>query len=97
MDYKVKDVTAVIEEFAPLSIQEGWDNSGLCIGSYDAPVTSVLLGLDCTPELVDEAVACGADMIVTFHFCIGINAVADDHRVFARCMLEKIMNSVFFH
>ena len=67
MEYKVKDVTRVIEEFAPLSIQEGWDNSGLCVGSPEAPVTSVLLGLDCTEELVDEAVACGADMIVTHH------------------------------
>ena len=67
MQYKVKDVTKVIEEFAPLAIQEKWDNSGLCIGSPDAPVSSVLLGLDCTPELVDEAIECGADMIVTHH------------------------------
>ena len=67
MVYKVKDIDAVLEDFAPLSIQEKWDNSGLCIGSPEAAVTSVLLGLDCTPELVDEAVSCGADMIVTHH------------------------------
>jgi dinuclear metal center YbgI/SA1388 family protein len=67
MQYKVKDVTKVIEEFAPLAIQEKWDNSGLCIGSPDAPVSSVLFGLDCTPELVDEAIECGADIIVTHH------------------------------
>ena len=64
---KVKDVIKVIEEFAPLSIQEGWDNSGLCVGSPEDEVNSVLLALDCTPELVDEAVACGADMIITHH------------------------------
>ena len=64
---KVKDIIQVIEEFAPLSIQEGWDNSGLCVGSPEDEVTSVLLALDCTPELVDEAVACGADMIITHH------------------------------
>ena len=58
---------AVIEEFAPLALQEKWDNSGLCIGSLEDKVSSVLLGLDCTPELVDEAIACGADMIVTHH------------------------------
>ena len=67
MQHKVKDVIAVIEEFAPLALQEKWDNSGLCIGSPDDKVSSVLLGLDCTPELVDEAIACGADMIVTHH------------------------------
>ena len=64
---KVKDIIKVIEDFAPLSVQEGWDNSGLCVGSPDDDVTGVLLALDCTPELVDEAVACGADMIVTHH------------------------------
>ena len=64
---KVKDIISVIEEFAPLSVQESWDNSGLCVGSPDDDVTSVLLGLDCTPALVDEAVAFGADMIVTHH------------------------------
>ena len=83
MEYKVKDVTKVIEEFAPLSIQEGWDNSGLCIGSPDAPVTSVLLGLDCTPELVDEAIECGADMIVTHHPLIfsGLKKISPEDQV----------------
>ena len=64
---RVGDVIRVIEEFAPLGIQEKWDNSGLCIGSPDDEVSSVLIGLDCTTELVDEAVSCGADMIVTHH------------------------------
>ena len=80
---KVKEVIKVIEDFAPLSIQEGWDNSGLCIGSPDAEVTSVLLGLDCTPELVDEAIACGADMIVTHHPLIfsGLKKISPDDQV----------------
>ena len=83
MDYKVKDVVKVIEDFAPLSVQESWDNSGLCIGSPDAPVTSVLFGLDCTPELVDEAVKCGADMIVTHHPLIfsGLKRISPDDLV----------------
>lgn len=79
----VRDVTDVIERFAPLAIQEGWDNSGLCIGSPDAPVSSVLLGLDCTPELVDEAVECGADMIVTHHPLIfsGLKRISPEDKV----------------
>ena len=64
---KVRDITSVIESFAPLSIQESWDNSGLIIGSPDQEVNGVLLGFDCTADLVDEAVECGADMIVTHH------------------------------
>ena len=64
---KVRDITEAIEQFAPLSIQEGWDNSGLCIGSPEDEVHGVLLGFDCTPELIDEAVAKGCDMVVTHH------------------------------
>ena len=80
---KVRDVVAAIEEFAPLGIQEKWDNSGLCIGSPEDEVNSVLLGLDCTPELVDEAVACGADMIVTHHPLIfsGLKKISPDDLV----------------
>ena len=80
---KVKDIIKVIEEFAPLSVQEGWDNSGLCIGSPEAEVKGVLLALDCTPELVDEAVACGADMIVTHHPLIfsGLKKITPDTKV----------------
>ena len=44
--YKVKDVVSVIEAFAPLGIQESWDNSGLSVGSPESPVHSILLGLD---------------------------------------------------
>ena len=80
---KVKDIIKVIEDFAPLSLQEGWDNSGLCVGSPESPVTSVLLGLDCTEELVDEAVACGADMIVTHHplIFLGLKKISPDDQV----------------
>jgi dinuclear metal center YbgI/SA1388 family protein len=64
---KVKEIIAAIEEFAPLSLQEGWDNSGLCIGTPEDEVHGVLVGFDCTPELIDEAVAKGCDLVVTHH------------------------------
>lgn len=81
--YRVGDVIATIEEFAPLGIQEKWDNSGLSVGSADDEVNSVLLGLDCTPELVDEAIACGATMIVTHHPLIfgGLKKISPDDNV----------------
>ena len=63
----IRDITDAIEEFAPLSIQETWDNSGLIIGFPEAPVTGVLVGFDCTEALVEEALAVGADLIVTHH------------------------------
>ena len=80
---KVKDIVSVIEDFAPLSIQESWDNSGLIIGSPEWEVHGVLLGFDCTADLVDEAVECGADMIVTHHPLIfgGIKKISPEDPV----------------
>lgn len=78
-----REIAAVIESFAPLSIQESWDNSGFCVGSPDQEVKGVLLGFDCTPELVDEAISCGADMIITHHPLIfgGIKKINPDDLV----------------
>ena len=92
---RVRDIINVIEEFAPSSIQEGWDNSGLCIGSPDDEVTSILLALDCTPELIDEAVECGADMIVTHHPLIfsGLKKISSDDLV-GRAVIKAIKNGI---
>ncbi|MBR6001595.1 MAG: Nif3-like dinuclear metal center hexameric protein [Bacteroidales bacterium] len=64
---KVKDIVGAVEEFAPAAVQEGWDNSGLIIGSPEACIDGVLVAFDCTPETVDEAVREGCGMIVTHH------------------------------
>ena len=64
---RVSDVISAIEAFAPLAIQESWDNSGLLIGSPSDEVRGVMVGFDCTPGLVERALAAGCDMVVTHH------------------------------
>lgn len=64
---RISDVIRVIESFAPLSLQEKWDNCGLCTGDPQAELTGVLVGFDCTEELIDEAVETGANLVVTHH------------------------------
>ena len=64
---KVRDVVYELERWAPPSLQESYDNSGLLVGDLDADVTGVLVSLDCTEEVVAEAVALGANVIVSHH------------------------------
>lgn len=64
---KVKDITSVIEEFAPLSLQESYDNSGLIVGSPDTEVNSALICVDITEAVLEEAVGLGCDMIISHH------------------------------
>ena len=64
---KVSDIARAIEDYAPLNLQENWDNSGLQVGHRDAQVVAVLCSVDVTPAVVDEAIALGANMIVAHH------------------------------
>ena len=75
-----REVADIIEQFAPLEQAASWDNSGFCIGRPDAEVRGILVGFDCTPALVREAVARGANMIVTHHPLIfhGIKKISED-------------------
>ena len=54
---KIKDVTAFLESLAPRILQESYDNSGLLTGNQDALVSGVLVTLDCTEGVVEEAIA----------------------------------------
>ena len=64
---QVKDIVEAIEAFAPRGVQESWDNSGLLIGSPEDEVKGVLVGFDCTVELIEGAVSRGCNMVVTHH------------------------------
>ena len=63
----VKDITDILEEFAPLHLQEDYDNSGLIVGRETQEVEGVLLAVDVTDEVLDEARAKGCNMIITHH------------------------------
>ena len=64
---KACEIAAAIEMYAPLSLQEHWDNSGFCIGDGNSEVHKALVGFDCTEALIKEAVEVGADMVITHH------------------------------
>lgn len=67
-DMKVKEILGALEEFAPLALQDGYDNAGLQIGlAKDADATGALLCLDVTEDVVDEAVRKGCNLIVSHH------------------------------
>ncbi|MCF0164177.1 MAG: Nif3-like dinuclear metal center hexameric protein [Bacteroidales bacterium] len=92
---KASEVAAIIEEFAPLAKQEEWDNCGFCIGSPDTEVKGVLIGLDCTLELLREAVSAGANMVVTHHPLIfkGIKKINEDTSL-GRIITYAIQNTL---
>jgi dinuclear metal center YbgI/SA1388 family protein len=63
----VKDVIRCIEEFAPVIYQESYDNSGMQCGDVCREVTSVLLTIDVTEEVIEEAITIGANLVISHH------------------------------
>jgi len=67
MSVKIKEVIAALERFAPLSLQEDFDNAGLQVGLTETEVLGALLCLDVTEKVIDEAVALGCNLVVSHH------------------------------
>lgn len=64
---KIKEITDVIERFAPLAWQESYDNAGLIVGRPEDVVHKALLAVDVTEEVLDEAEREGCDLVITHH------------------------------
>ncbi|WP_251620045.1 Nif3-like dinuclear metal center hexameric protein [Odoribacter lunatus] len=64
---QVKDLTSIIEQYAPLNLQESYDNAGLICGDTENEVTAVLLCTDVTESVIDEAIAENCNLIISHH------------------------------
>ncbi len=64
---QVKQITQILEDFAPPALQESYDNAGLIIGSREQIVSGILITLDVTEEVIDEAISLGYNLIVSHH------------------------------
>lgn len=64
---KIKQITDVIERFAPLALQESYDNAGLIVGRPEDEVSRALLAVDVTDAVLDEAEQEGCGLVITHH------------------------------
>ena len=63
----LSDIIKSIEDFAPKYIKEDFDNVGLMVGDKKRGISKILLALDCTNEVIEEAKINGVDLIITHH------------------------------
>lgn len=92
---KVSEIIDAIEEFAPANYQESWDNTGLQVGDRNAVCTGVLLCVDVTPTVVDEAIERGCNMIVSHHPLLfnGLKNIVGATPV-QQCVIQAIANGI---
>lgn len=63
----IKCIVNLLDSLAPCSLAEDWDNVGLLVGSPEEKVTGIMIGLDPTTQLLDEAIERGANLVITHH------------------------------
>ena len=92
---QIKSITLALEEWAPLTFQESYDNSGLIIGDPLMDCSGILCSLDCTEAVVEEAIEKGCNLIISHHPIVfkGIKQFVPDHYV-TRVALKAIKNKI---
>ena len=96
---KIREIIRALEDFAPLALQDGFDNAGLQIGlTEDVDATGVLLSLDVTEEVVDEAIERGCNMIVSHHPLLfhPVKSITGDDCV-GRIIMKAIRNGIVLY
>ena len=86
---------SALERFAPLPLQESWDNAGLQVGLTETEVSGALLCLDVNERIVDEAVQKGCNLIVSHHPLLfrGLKTISDLTDV-QRTVRKAIINGI---
>ena len=64
---KIKDIIQHLEALAPLAYQADYDNAGLLTGNIDTHVTGILIAVDCTEQVVDDAIKKGCNLLISHH------------------------------
>lgn len=92
---KIHEVTALLEQLAPLRYQESYDNAGLQTGDANADVTGVLVTLDCTEAVLEEAIENGCNLVVAHHPVIfkGLKQLTGRSYV-ERTIIKAIQNNI---
>lgn len=95
MTTSLRDVCQYMEQVAPLAYQEHYDNAGLIVGNQAMPVSGVLVSLDCTEEIIDEAVAKGCNVVLAHHPIVfkGLKRLTGSNYV-ERTVLKAIKHDV---
>lgn len=91
----IKDICNLIESIAPLSLQEGYDNAGLIVGEPGTKISGILLCLDSTEAVVDEAIKLKCNLIIAHHPIIfsGLKKLNGKNYV-ERTIIKAIKNNI---
>jgi len=91
----IQNIIQHLESVAPVHYQETYDNAGLIVGDQSREISSALIALDVTEEVVEEAIAQDCGLIISHHPLIfkGLKRITGSNEV-ERCLIKAIQNNV---
>ena len=90
---KLKDICYYLDSAVPLSFQEGYDNSGLQVGFPQREISSAMISLDITEEVIDEAISAKCDLLISHHPLIFKEIKRISNRTFTERILYKAIKN----
>ena len=92
---KIKDIVNHLEDYAPPAYQESYDNAGLIVGDASNEVKGILITLDSTEEVIDEAIEKGCNLVVAHHPIVfsGLKKITGRNYV-ERTIIKAIKNDI---
>ena len=93
---RIKEVVSALEQFAPLPLQDGFDNAGLQVGlTVEQEVAGALLCLDVNEAVIDEAERMGCNLIIAHHPLLfhGLKSITGKSYV-ERCVIKAIQKGI---
>jgi len=92
---KIKEVITSLESLAPPALQEGYDNAGLITGDENIECNGILISLDATEAVVDEAIKKGCNMVVSHHPIVfsGLKRITGKNYI-QKAVIKAIKNDV---
>ena len=93
---KVSEISEILNNWMPTAIAEDFDNVGLIVGNPESIVTNILVTLDTTNEVIDEAIKKDCNLIVSYHPIIfnGLKKITSDSGYVQKSIVNAVKNNI---
>ena len=93
---KVSEISEILNNWMPTSIQEDYDNVGLIVGNPDSLVANILITLDTTNEVIDEAVKKNCNLVISYHPIIfnGLKKITSNSGYVQKSIINAVKNNI---
>lgn len=95
---RIKEIISTVEQLAPIPLQEDFDNSGVQVGDINQEAKGVLISIDLTENVIDEAISLGCNVIISHHPLLfrALKSITGKNYI-ERCVIKALKNDIVIY